>query len=271
MTLPKHRGCGSGSLGAAALMLLVLSACGGRAAGPDGSLAGPRFLADCEQSCGDGLDCIDGHCTRACTRDDGCDELAPGAECVESPDSSRAGQCAVPCGSDSGCMALGAGSYCGGAFCVAADLAQLPASFEFLELSQRVERAPLPAGSECDPSGVALGIEVNARTERLSSFACQRARGSRTFAVRTSRRRLAGNELDEIRTAYRALWPSTTRRCDPSAEALTLDLEAEGGPRMLFADEAHSDCPGRDPQRQSFLEGLPELYRVLTRLLLIER
>lgn len=250
--------------------MLWLSACGGRAAGPDGALGGPRFLADCEQSCGDGLDCVDGQCTRTCTRDEACRQLAPGAECVESPESSRFGQCAVPCGSDSGCMALGAGSYCGGVFCVAADLEQLPASFEFLELSRHVESEPVRAGSECDPSAVATNVEVNARTEILSSFACQRAAGDRAFA-RTSRRRLASDELEEIRAAYRALRPSTARRCDPNAEALTLDLEAEGGPKMLFADAEHAGCPGRDAQRQSFLEGLPELYRVLTRLMFLEQ
>jgi hypothetical protein len=268
MTLPNPRV--SGSLGAACLTLLLLAACGGRAAGADEALGGARFLADCEQSCGGGLDCIDGHCTRACTRDDVCGELTPDAECVESPESSRAGQCAVWCGQDSVCMRLGAGSYCRGAFCVAADLEQLPESFEFLELSRQVESAPLPAGSECDPGAVAMSIEVNARTERLSSFACQRAPGDRAVAS-TSRRRLAGNELDEIRAAYRALRPSKARRCDSNAEAFTFDLEEGVDRKMLFADADHSDCPGRDPQRQSFLEGLPELYLVLTGMLLVER
>jgi hypothetical protein len=268
MTLTNHRV--RSSLGAVCLTLLLLAACGGRAAGPDEALGGRRFLADCEQSCGGGLDCVDGHCTRACTRDDVCGELAPGAECVESPESSRAGQCAVWCSQDSACMGLGAGSYCGGAFCVAADLVQLPASFEFLELSRQVESAPPPAGSECDASNVAASIEVNARTERLSSSACQRAPGDRAFS-HTSRRRLTDDELDQIRAAYRALRPSTARRCDSNAEALSLDLEAEGGQKMLFADADHSDCPGRDPYRQSFVDGLPELYLVLTSMLLVER
>jgi hypothetical protein len=268
MTLTNHRV--RSSLGAVCLTLLLLAACGGRAAGPDEALGGRRFLADCEQSCGGGLDCVDGHCTRACTRDDVCGELAPGAECVESPESPRAGQCAVWCSQDSACMGLGAGSYCGGAFCVAADLVQLPASFEFLELSRQVESAPPPAGSECDPSDVAASIEVNARTERLSSSACQRAPGDRAFS-HTSRRRLTDDELDQIRAAYRALRPSTARRCDSNAEALSLDLEAEGGQKMLFADADHSDCPGRDPYRQSFVDGLPELYLVLTSMLLVER
>jgi hypothetical protein len=268
MTRSNHRA--SGSLGAVCFTLLWLAACGGRAAGPDEALGGPHFLADCEQSCGGGLDCIEGHCTRACTRDDVCGELAPGAECVESPESSRTGQCAVWCSQDSACMGLGAGSYCGGAFCVAADLEQLPASFEFLELRREVESAPLPAGSECDPSNVATSIEVNVRTERLSSSACQRAADARAFS-HTSRRRLTGNELDEIGAAYRALRPSAVRRCDSNAEALSLDLQAEGGRMMLFADAEHSDCPGRDPFRESFVDGLPELYLVLTGMLLVER
>lgn len=268
MTLPQHGVWGS--LGALGLALLLLAACGGRAAGPDEALGGPRFLADCAQSCGGGLDCIEGHCTRACTRDDVCSELAPRAECVENPESSRAGQCAVSCSQDSGCMGLGAGSYCGGAFCVAGDLEQLPAAFESLELSRQVESAPLPAGWECDASAVATSIEVNARIERLSSLACQRAPGDRAFA-RIIRRRLGDAELDEIGASYRALRPSTARRCDSNADALTLDLEVEGGRKMLFADADHSDCPGRDPYRQSFVDGLPELFLMLTGLLLIER
>jgi hypothetical protein len=78
-----------------------------------------HFLTRCDQSCGDGLECVCGVCTKACTETASCEEYAAAAECGPVPDretlcpySAVAMMCDVTCGNDADCASLGPDHHC---------------------------------------------------------------------------------------------------------------------------------------------------------------
>lgn len=78
-----------------------------------------HFLESCESSCEDGLSCICGVCTKACTDDDACEALASGARCAANPSAcgDTGSLCDVACEAPSDCAALGAGYTCAAGRC----------------------------------------------------------------------------------------------------------------------------------------------------------
>ncbi|HWO07995.1 MAG TPA: hypothetical protein VNN80_00905 [Polyangiaceae bacterium] len=254
------------------MQLLALAACGGRAqvgdTGSGGSVLGsaPGFLFECQQSCGYGLSCIDGTCTRACAEDDECFSLSNRAGCVQNREGHTPGQCAVACGSDDGCAELGAGSYCGGAFCVAARLEAMPDRFETLELSRRLDQPAESARGECDPAVLATNIELNVGRRLLSVVACELSSGG-GYVQERRQTVLDDAEVRLIEGAYRELRLDGESRCEGDGDIFSLELQPASGLRMLFADDAHSSCPPvGTPRLTSALDNLEGLYDVLVGL-----
>jgi hypothetical protein len=99
----------------------TVAGCGGKSDGPDGPIGGSEshFLAYCEDSCGDGLDCIAGVCTRGCVVDENsCTDLSPKAECTaDSIEPGAVAVCDVACSNDGDCDALGPSHRCDGGYC----------------------------------------------------------------------------------------------------------------------------------------------------------
>ncbi|WP_437926055.1 PHB depolymerase family esterase [Sorangium sp. So ce291] len=103
--------------------LLLASAC--RNIGPQTG-SETNFLTSCDASCGDGLACICGVCTQACSVADECAALASGAECVAvaarpaeaaCAAAQSAAFCDLSCSGDADCEPLGAPFRCQGGFC----------------------------------------------------------------------------------------------------------------------------------------------------------
>ncbi|WP_437333828.1 alpha/beta hydrolase family esterase [Sorangium sp. So ce394] len=85
-----------------------------------------NFLTSCDAGCGDGLACICGVCTRACSAEGECAALASGAQCVavaERPvgaacaGAESAAFCDLSCSDHADCEPLGAPFRCQGGFC----------------------------------------------------------------------------------------------------------------------------------------------------------
>lgn len=260
-----------GVLLGAGLLSVGFAACGGLAA--DGGLGGVGgglpFLSECdEQGCSSGFQCLEGVCTLPCTADSQCSDLTVNAECVTGPTIGEdgGGICAVPCSSDDGCRYLGAGSYCDFAFCVAGNLEALPGSFEDLEL-RRVPEEPVAISnsiSPCDPNEFTTSIKVSLRNRRVVWSGCVPDQNDGSgFELHSSSTQISEAQVALILRAYRELGLSRERRCARDAEALTLDLEPEDGPELLFADDEHSSCPVARLQRNSYVSGLNDLYAAL--------
>lgn len=111
---------------------LIASVTGGALLGSACRDIGPQtgsetnFLRSCDASCADGLSCICGVCTRACSVARECTALVFGAECVavaERPAeaacdaSESAAFCDISCSGDADCEPLGAPFRCQGGFC----------------------------------------------------------------------------------------------------------------------------------------------------------
>jgi hypothetical protein len=114
----------------------------------------------------------------------------------------------------------------------------------------------------CDPDGYTSSITINLRSRRLSWSTCQ-ASDSDGFESSTSTLDLTSLQVTLVQRAYRELSLSQERQCVRGAEALTLDIEPEQGPELLFADDEHSMCPLPRLQRGSFVSGLNDLYAAL--------
>lgn len=85
-----------------------------------------NFLEHCTESCGPGLTCLCGVCTKACTGPNECSEWATQAQCVsvlEQPDSGVAGSCQqgatcdFTCVHNADCSELGSDYRCEAGFC----------------------------------------------------------------------------------------------------------------------------------------------------------
>lgn len=97
---------------------LVLSAACGTTGARTGSET--NFLRSCDASCGDGLSCFCGICTRLCSTNDECSSLVAGAECVadvvgtgdESCSAEEDAFCDKACTDDADCESLGGSFQC---------------------------------------------------------------------------------------------------------------------------------------------------------------
>jgi hypothetical protein len=257
--------------GAALAALLLLVGCGGKATSPDGDgLADtptvPVFAA-CGDGCGDGLECLEGTCTRSCSEDTECRALSAASECVQGPTiADGGGVCGVPCRRDDACASLGAGSYCNAAFCVAGNLGALPASFDELEVRRLGEPSAIPDPTPCDPAEFSSIIRVSRRLSLLTLSTCEPAPGGTGLQLDRTAYTLDEAGSARVQEAYRRLRLSDTTECAADAQAFALDIASAGEPAMLFADVEHSACPEPQLQRYSFVSGSNALYEELLEL-----
>lgn len=102
---------------------LILVSCGGAVNGP--STGGEsHFLRFCDSTCGNGLDCISGVCTRGCiTGSPSCGGLAKDAVCTaDSIEPGAVAVCDVSCSAHSDCASLSSDHRCDGGYCRAPKL-----------------------------------------------------------------------------------------------------------------------------------------------------
>jgi polyhydroxybutyrate depolymerase len=105
--------------------LLALPCC--KATNPDPQTGSEtNFLQRCEGNCGEGLACLCGVCTKACTGSSECSEFASNAKCVsvlQSPDAGtdeschQGATCDLSCTRAADCSALGSGYLCEMGYC----------------------------------------------------------------------------------------------------------------------------------------------------------
>jgi hypothetical protein len=109
-----------------AVLAALAASCGGATQSTTVAGSESHFLTRCNESCGGGLACIGGLCTKGClTSSDTCSELDSRAICTNrSVEPGQLAVCDVPCPEDDACAGLGARFACEGAFCreVAASL-----------------------------------------------------------------------------------------------------------------------------------------------------
>jgi hypothetical protein len=107
--------------GLCALIAGSVASCGGKSHAPDGPIGGSEshFLAYCDDTCGDGLACITGVCTRGCVvNEDACDDLSPNAVCTpESIEPGAVAVCDVSCEAHEDCSVISAKHTCDGGYC----------------------------------------------------------------------------------------------------------------------------------------------------------
>lgn len=102
----------------------VWSGCGKDSDAGDGSSSETHFLLHCsDRACGEGLSCICGVCTRACSSDTACDELGDGASCMDPAQASCAAaqSCDVECEAAADCAQLSGDHKCEDGRCRAID------------------------------------------------------------------------------------------------------------------------------------------------------
>jgi polyhydroxybutyrate depolymerase len=106
-------------------MLAITSSCKGSDPEPKTS-SETNFLRHCENQCDEGLSCLCGVCTKACTGASECSQFGGGAQCVSVPahpnaptvDSCQRGAtCDMPCVTGTDCRVLGSGYLCEAGVC----------------------------------------------------------------------------------------------------------------------------------------------------------
>jgi hypothetical protein len=97
---------------------LLLAACGG-AVGKSTAGGESHFLRHCAESCGQGLECVSGVCTRGClVGQDDCRDLSRNATCTDqSIEPGAIAVCDVSCSEARHCDALGESYQCDAGFC----------------------------------------------------------------------------------------------------------------------------------------------------------
>jgi hypothetical protein len=110
------------------LGLALAVGCGGATSATPVVGGETHFLRSCSESCGDGLACIGGICTRSClVAEASCDDLASGATCTAaSVEPGAVAVCDLACAGATDCGALGNDYACDAGFCRAPALASLP-------------------------------------------------------------------------------------------------------------------------------------------------
>ena len=121
---------------ASALFALMLAAdCRGGSGPTIGSET--NFLRSCDGTCEDGLSCICGVCTSACSDRDECTSFCPGAECVAQADRGADLACAaadsgsfcdLPCSGETDCTSLGEQFRCQDGYCRVPEETSCPAT-----------------------------------------------------------------------------------------------------------------------------------------------
>ena len=77
-----------------------------------------HFLGGCGQGCSDGLSCLAGVCSRACSDAPlDCSDLAASASCRPGATASNQALCDLECVNDASCASVGVGLECQGGFC----------------------------------------------------------------------------------------------------------------------------------------------------------
>jgi hypothetical protein len=241
--------------------LLVSAACGGRAASSSslGSDSDPGFLAPCDQSCGDGFECISGLCSQSCDDDTACLDLSSRAVCRNNFFSGEGPpRCEVDCGTDEGCVnALGEGYHCGGAFCRAggADVAVDTPAMDFAMLE--LDRAGV-VSSAC-PRGLNERSKLNRELSMLIWSACDGESGSASFG---GDQPLDPSQVEQVRSAYANVRVTSSTDCTKDIIVLTLDVEDAYGNTAHYIDASKGACPAGRIHR-SPVTGLDELRAVL--------
>lgn len=121
-----------------------------------------HFLTRCDQSCGEGFDCVCGVCTKPCSETASCEKYAAAAECGPVPDrdtlcpsSLVAMMCDVTCSDDADCASLGPEHHCEDGAC------RSPAIC--LEPETRPEELVVMGDSLVELSGMVGALEEQAR------------------------------------------------------------------------------------------------------------
>lgn len=106
-----------GFAGAFSIVVGLFWGCGGSLGSETGGES--HFLIECVDSCGSGLNCISGVCTRGCVVDeDSCTDLHPGAECTDATiEPGEVAVCDLACTNDAECEDLGANFSCDSGQC----------------------------------------------------------------------------------------------------------------------------------------------------------
>jgi len=188
---------------AAASSLCVLwlaGACGGATQGVPLVGSESHFLMHCTGSCGGGLDCIGGICTKAClTLTDSCADVSDRATCThQAIDPDVLAVCDVDCSGASDCASLGAGYGCDGGRCRA------PAAGE----------APIRDEGDPDSDGSAGSTDNGGATVVCSDFSDQSPppvvrgvtlvnTGTTTLYIEAQRRGCSGYEPHYVGVARR--------------------------------------------------------------------
>lgn len=93
----------------------LMSGCGREDAGGDNSET--HFLSRCTDTCGGGLECICGVCTKKCTAESACGALDPSATCEDSCGASATKICDMACKVEGDCKSLGGDFSCQAGYC----------------------------------------------------------------------------------------------------------------------------------------------------------
>jgi hypothetical protein len=252
-----------------------LTACGGKTSSPPIVGGESDFLAPCDETCGDGFECIAGVCSQSCSyAADTCSSLEEGAVCVvEGTATNDAGHCDVPCSSDASCVSLGASASCQAGFCReddddadgdGAETGALPASFEVLELRVLGESwRPPSEDSALGACESRLRLKVNRIVKVLVWEECLAATEGGTSRARGNVP-LEPVDLERVASVYQALQPSTERSCT-DARRLTLDVRTDDGTDS-YADDTHGACASAAVDNHTFVSGLDRLYDVFADL-----
>ncbi len=104
----------AGVWGGACLVLGLAAGCAKTATPGDSET---HFLAKCTDTCGGGLSCVCGVCTKPCTASSSCGALSDAASCDDSCSDAATKICDVSCTVDDDCSSLGAKFGCDGGHC----------------------------------------------------------------------------------------------------------------------------------------------------------
>jgi len=191
------RGLGSWLLAGA-----IVGACGGTIGEPQTG-GESHFLTLCNASCGDGLDCVSGVCTRGCLLEqDSCTDLDEHAVCTDqSIEPGQVAVCDVACEGDGDCSSLGSTHRCDGGYCRGQAIAGDPdggASCRVLHLTYPSGSTGVPNPGSCDPCECDDGVLIcpEDTCEVVPVFVCpDAANAPLTDPIDVSFAAIAGDEL----------------------------------------------------------------------------
>jgi hypothetical protein len=209
-------------LGGAWLCVLALAglfaACDGKSATTSDSET--HFLEKCSDSCSGGLTCLCGVCTKACTAQASCGDLATSASCEDSCSDSSTKVCDVACSGDADCSSLGAEFGCNNGHC-----------------RQDAQGAGGAGGAGVGPGGVAGAADAIAGTAGTPALSACRSEPDLTPSFP------APTALDPDLVARAAAVIGSCMPDDGVARNATfIWLEHLGAPRLYFRMGEQLDC-----------------------------